>query len=202
MQMNGHNNNTNFMPFGEDAQTSGSKFLLDCQALITTGWLDSVQGLRLIHPDKALGMRHKKILEAVFHRRRRVVVKIADVEEDLSVEWNTYEALSKAGVARANILTYFCYFRCADNLPQICQGIGDSMQVLVMEHVDGRCVAELPASGGARVAGRAHGMRLCARRHASRQRDRPSHPPDAHRLQTRCGKHSRHLRPSRQAHGL
>jgi hypothetical protein len=147
---------TTFLPYGENSRASGSKFAVDCQDLIsadsptTAGWLDSVKGLQLIDQHKALGVGHKKILEAIFHRRRKVVVKIADAVEDLSTEWKAYAALHRANVARANIVSYLCYFRCADSLPRVlnatidphnanlCQGVDDSMQVLVMEHVDGR----------------------------------------------------------------
>jgi hypothetical protein len=113
----------------------------------TDGWLDSITQLKSIDRSKALEMSHKLILEGTLQKKRKVVVKIADVEEDLEHEWSCSRKL--ADPRNVNFLKYFCFFRCNDRLPRIiekaidgrvgigiCQGKGDSMQVLLMEHVE------------------------------------------------------------------
>ena len=86
-----------FLQPGEDAETTGAKFVLDCNGM--------------------------------------VVVKIAP--EDLQKEWDMYNLLKSLDIP--DLTTYFCYFRCADSITRLvqpfCEGMGDTMQVLVMEHV-------------------------------------------------------------------
>lgn len=145
----------------DDSRSSGSKFVVDCSHLITddmrttAGWLDNIAQLQTIDRSKSLGMSHKKILEGLLRGRTRVVVKIADTAEDLEREWRSYSAVIARCKHTVNFVHYFCYFRCNDSLPRVveqalgnpagiglcqgCQGAkGDAMQVLVMEHVDGR----------------------------------------------------------------
>lgn len=142
---------------GDDWRSSGSKFVVDCSSLITNserttaGWIDDVTQLRTIDRSKSLGMSHKKILVGMLRRRTRVVVKVADTNEDLEREWQAYSAVMDRCKNSCNFVHYFCYFRCNDRLPRIvelaignpsagiglCDGPGDAMQVLVMEHVDG-----------------------------------------------------------------
>lgn len=85
-------------------------------------------------------MPHKKILQAILQSRARVVVKIADVHEDLKPEWDAYVALKQHRLADHSV-EYLCYFRCKDDIarfvsaqPSVCRGEGDTMQVLVMEY--------------------------------------------------------------------
>ena len=132
----------------DESNTSGSKFVVDCATLInTTGttddWLDKITRLQSIDRSKAIGMSHKKLLEGLLGKRRtRVVIKIADVEEDLENEWLCSLSVSPHNL---NFLRYLCFFRCDDSLPRVveealngrCRGRGQSMQVLVMEHVEG-----------------------------------------------------------------
>lgn len=136
---------TVFLPQSEDSNTSGSKFAVDCQALIsestptTFTWLKEIQGLQIIPTSKSLGMNHKKILQGVLGSKTRVVVKIADSEEDLGVEWSVYESIKSHG--SRNLIKYYCFFRCADDIAkyvELCAGPGSSMHVLVMEYVDAK----------------------------------------------------------------
>jgi len=134
-----------FLEYSEDTSMSGSKFVWECKTITedaktTAGWLDTVTALQIIDKNKALNMSGKKILEGLLHQRAKVVVKIADKTEDIQKEWDVYQGLTKAKVP--GILKYFCYFTCADSLknymidqPQLCNGPGDSMKVLVMEYV-------------------------------------------------------------------
>lgn len=133
-----------FMPYSDDTNTSGSKFLLDCQDITnsnptTDGWLENISFLSII-PSHAANRSHKKILEGIFHKTRHVVVKIADIEEDIAKEWDTYNILKNARLP--GMLTYYCFFRCNDDIIKykrqqlsLCQGTGDALQVLVMEYV-------------------------------------------------------------------
>ena len=148
-----------FLQHGEDAQTTGAKFVISCQSLITKddpstkGWLDSVDALKAINRVKSVTMPHKLILEGILGRRKKVVIKVADAEEDLSNEWNIYKMLhesTKQGISRRNLVQSLCFFTCNDSLKRIvstlghdnhggiCQGPGSAVQVLVMEYIDGR----------------------------------------------------------------
>ena len=140
---------TEFLQHSDDSNTSGSKFVVDCGSLIsetnptTFAWLNQIEGLQLIPASKALGMTHKKLLEGVLHDRSKVVVKIADSEEYLGIEWEIFNTLKSLGTR--NVINYYCYFRCSDSIARyveqsmptnnLCQGPGSTMQVLVMEYV-------------------------------------------------------------------
>ena len=145
------------MQHGDDAQTTGAKFKIHCQAFIsednpsTRGWLDSVDALKTIDRVKSVMMPHKLILEGIFRRRKKVVIKVADAEEDIGKEWDVYEKLynTKRGISKRNLVQSLCFFTCNDGLKRIvstlghhaddgiCRGPGSAIQVLVMEHVDG-----------------------------------------------------------------
>ena len=155
-----------------DSHSSGSKFVVDFSALAketataqetcdpitsgqptTEGWLYGLTRLQSIDRCKSLGMNRKKLLEGIF-KRRKVVVKVAEVPEDLKREWTTYAMLRDSLASTANILEYICYFTCEDSVADVvkhkvvgesdaagghlCDGDGSKMQVLVMEHVDGK----------------------------------------------------------------
>jgi serine/threonine protein kinase len=86
-------------------------------------------------------MNNKKILEGLFCNKKKVVVKVADATETLHNEWLAYQSLASKKVN--GILKYHCFFTCNDNIsrfltdqPSVCNGPGDSAQVLVMEYVD------------------------------------------------------------------
>jgi serine/threonine protein kinase len=83
--------------------------------------------------------------------RTKVVIKIADTTDDLGVEWRAYEALTnigRDGMPPVNFLRYHGYFKCNDDLARVVErsldkkddvggdGVGDTMQVLVMDYVD------------------------------------------------------------------
>ena len=144
---------------GEDSNSTGMKVRVNCADLVTRenpstkGWLDSVRRLMLISPTKATGMPHEKILEGVLRNRGPVVIKVADSVEDLQTEMVTYNTLREHGVT--GIVEYICFFTCSDSLAAVvsnlpvaddlpvpgqglCDGPGTTMQVLVMEHVDGK----------------------------------------------------------------
>lgn len=133
-----------FLPYSNDTCTSGSKFILDCQEITdehptTDGWLDNLSFLSII-PSHAANKSHKKILEGILHKTKHVVIKIADTEEDIAKEWHTYTLLKQEKLP--GILTYYCFFRCNDDIIKykreqlsLCQGTGDTLQVLVMEYV-------------------------------------------------------------------
>ena len=147
-----------FLESSEYAESSGAKFVVDGSFLLdsdpsTKGWLAGVRALQLIDPGKSLGMPNKKILEGFLKdrsadpdSRKRVVLKVADDSgnADLKVEWATYQTLAANGVP--GIAEYLGFFTCKDTLTRvlekgmndegICEGAGESLQVLVMEHVD------------------------------------------------------------------
>ena len=86
-----------FLPFSEDTNTSGSKFLLSCKEITdndktTKGWLDNVSGLSIIPKQKTIDMPNKNLLEAILNKNIKVVVKVANVEEDIETEWKTFES--------------------------------------------------------------------------------------------------------------
>ena len=130
----------------DDTASSGSKFVLNCNDITTShptsaGWLDHVSALRIIPKHKALAMPDKKILEALFHNRKRVVVKVANDTQTLNTEWEVYQHL--ASLKLKGILKYHCYFTCNDTLTRIitdqttvCNGPGTNTQVLVMDYID------------------------------------------------------------------
>jgi hypothetical protein len=134
-----------FLQYGEDPKTTGAKFLWDCKTIdvsnsTTKDWLENVSALKTISKTKAIGMGHKKLLEALFHKRSKVVVKVADSTESLDTEWKSFEILKANKLP--GFLEYFCYFRCNDTivrfakeLPHLCEGPGESLQVLTMEYV-------------------------------------------------------------------
>lgn len=142
-----------FLPFVNDSGSSGSKFVINCNSInrespTTKEWLDTLGALQIIDKTKALKMSDKKILEGLFHKKTRVVVKIAASTENLEIEWTTYSTLQKHKIG--GIVKYFCYFTCADSLkkyaadvlhPSLCEGPatnGETLQVLVMEHINSR----------------------------------------------------------------
>ena len=133
-----------YMEQNDESNTSGSKFVVDCSTLIekdgtTSAWLDNITRLMTISPSKATGMSPQGVLG----RRKKVVIKITDAEEDIENEWTCSLNLR----THANFLRYFCFFRCNDVEEALVgqAGIGlcrgkegpPSMQVLVMEHVEG-----------------------------------------------------------------
>lgn len=136
-----------FLEYNEESSMSGSKFVWECgkithDAKTTAGWLESVTALQTIDKHKALQMSGKKILEAIFNKRAKVVVKIANHTEDIEKEWTTYQGLLAAQIP--GILKYLCFFTCNDaitnyltNRAHMCDGPGESMRVLVMEYVPG-----------------------------------------------------------------
>lgn len=137
-----------FLPYSEDSNTSGSKFVLSCKDITndektTKSWLKNISALSIIPKYKAIDIPNKKLLEGILHQNNKVVVKIANVEEDIEKEWDVYTALKN--VKAPGILQYYCFFRCNDdimkynkNQPSLCDGTGDSLQVLVMEYVNGK----------------------------------------------------------------
>lgn len=138
----------------EDSHSSGAKFVVDCDAITnshptTAGWLVSVTALKIIPRHKAVDMNNKKILEAMFHNQKRVVVKVADATEALHNEWAAYQSLSSKKIN--GILKYHCFFTCNDNInrfltdqPSVCNGPGDSTQVLIMEYVNAPSMKHYP----------------------------------------------------------
>jgi serine/threonine protein kinase len=136
------------LQYGEYSNSSGSKYVITCGEITnenktTNGWLEDIQGLQIIDQFKALQMSHKKILEGILQKRARVVIKIADNSEDIEIEWKIYRVLEQFQIP--GILKYFCFFRCSDQIsrflqPQkdICQGVGNSIQVLVMEYINNK----------------------------------------------------------------
>lgn len=144
-------NLSHLVPGDSPSRSSGAKFVIDGSFLgtymNTSSWLKEVRALDLIAEEKSLRMSHKKILQGVLSRQdKKVVVKIADNSEDLKTEWDAYEALSKCDPPVPGFMDYFGFFRCKDTLARairdgigdngLCEGVGDTMQVLVMEHVD------------------------------------------------------------------
>jgi len=91
-------------------------------------------------------MSHKKILEGILEKRHSVVVKIADTSENIKIEYDTYEKLSKAKVH--GIVHYYCYFECKDDIkkigdaPNVCTGPGSTLRILVMEYVRNKSLQE------------------------------------------------------------
>ena len=138
----------NFLEYSENTNTSGSKFVLSCKEIsenssTTKDWLENISALSIIPEHKSTGMSHKKILEAILEKKSKVVVKVADTQEDIEVEWRVYECLHKSKIP--GILRYICFFRCDDNLlkysekqPMMCNGVGNNLQVLVMEYINNK----------------------------------------------------------------
>lgn len=137
---------------GDNSQTSGAKFVIDGSFLddylrATSTWLKEVRALDLIDPVKSLRMPHKKILQGILskQRDRKVVVKISDTQENLEnpLEWQAYNIIAVNKVP--GFVEYLGFFKCNDQLARVisdgldnkgmCDGAGDSMQVLVMEYV-------------------------------------------------------------------
>lgn len=137
-----------YIEYSEDSQSTGSKFIWNCKEInqdnpSTIEWLNNIQALQIIDKIKAIHMPHKKILEGIFNKYNKVVIKIADTTEDLQKEWQIYERLSQDNIY--GIVRYFCYFQCADNIqkyiknqPHLCEGIGNTLQILVMEYINGK----------------------------------------------------------------
>jgi serine/threonine protein kinase len=131
----------------EDTGSSGAKFVVKCGDITpetpnSSGWLESVSALQIIPKEKALHMSDKKILQGIINKRNLVVVKVANNTETLYKEWNAYQDLTSHNIP--GILQYYCYFTCNDDITRfltdpssntVCNGPGDSMQVLVMEYV-------------------------------------------------------------------
>lgn len=123
---------------GDDATGVGVKIVVEYRD-ITRDWLNSISGLDLISKT----MEHKKLLQGIFDRRTKVVLKIADNTEDIEKEWNIYKKLDEIKIP--NKIKYHCFFRCADTIskyvrPQesVCEGKGESLQVLVMEYLNSK----------------------------------------------------------------
>ena len=140
-----------FLAEGDESRSSGAKFVVDGSFLTssnptTASWLQGVTALQLIDEGKSVRMNHKKLLEGVLvEGGSKVVIKIADSQEDIEHEWNTFrDVVHKHRLP--GFAQYMGFFRCNDALPRVlesgmgnkglCDGSGDSMQVLVMEHVD------------------------------------------------------------------
>ena len=94
-------------------------------------------------------MSHKKLLEGILDKHSNVVVKIADIAEDIKIEYETYVKLSATKVS--GIVQYHCYFECNDDIhrfladaPHICKGTGSTMRVLVMEYIKNKSFQEHP----------------------------------------------------------
>jgi serine/threonine protein kinase len=121
-----------FLEYHDDARTSGSKFVMDCnETPITKVWLDSMTVLKSL-------------------KNKKVVIKVADVKEDLSHEWDIFVKLKKYRIP--GILENYCYFRCNDDIkrfiegedayPSLCNGRGNSMQVLIMKYIPDKSMKE------------------------------------------------------------
>lgn len=130
-----------------DTNSSGAKFVLDCKEITeehptTQGWLEHVKLLEIIDKNKAGNMSNKKILQGILNKHSKVVIKVADTQNDLKIEWDTYKKLKEHLIP--GIVKYYCYFTCNDELRKyneinkevyLCQGPGTQIQVLVMEYV-------------------------------------------------------------------
>lgn len=136
---------------GNSSRSSGAKFVVDASFLDnyinTSSWLKQVRALDLLDVDKSLKMSHKKILEGILAKTGdKVVVKIADPLEDLKVEWDVYNTIAKCEPSIKGFINYFGFFTCKDTLARaiqdglgddgLCEGAGDTMQVLDMEYVN------------------------------------------------------------------
>jgi thiamine kinase-like enzyme len=137
-----------FLEYHDDAKTSGSKFVADCKEITdanptTKEWLNSITELKSISIEKSLKMTNKKILEGLLNKKKKVVIKIANVREDISHEWEIFLKLKKYRIP--GILEHYCYFRCNDDIkrfvegldetPSLCNGKGDAIQVLIMKYI-------------------------------------------------------------------
>lgn len=129
----------------DEASGSGVKIIIKCNEITdehptTKDWLNSIEGLDLINSTKAIKMPNKKILQGIINKKHKVVLKIANSSEDLEKEWEIYKELHNNKIP--NLTKYFCYFKCADIIEKyvnpsnsICNGKGETMQVLVMEYL-------------------------------------------------------------------
>ena len=143
------------MDKASDNVVSTSKILINCSERITDqnpttdGWLDGISYLKTIPFTKA-SMSHKKILEGILNKSRSVVVKVSDNTENLLKEYDTYLQLRDKKVN--GIVHYYCYFECEDSLGTVaetlrngktlCQGVGSTLRVLVMEYIPNKSMAQ------------------------------------------------------------
>ena len=138
------------LDYSSDTESSGSKFIMNCGSITsesptTEGWLDNVKGLKTIASNKSLGIPHKKILEAILHQHKKVVVKISDHSETIEKEWEVFQKLKEQSPGLTGIVKYHCYFMCNDSVvdfkpsmptkSSICHGPGSTLKVLVMEYI-------------------------------------------------------------------
>lgn len=134
-----------------DGHKSTSKYIfnggcIDCENKITFNdpttkeWLYNLKLLN-IPGNKNPNMTNKKILEGILLDKAKedVVVKIANENDDIKIEFDTYKKLFQNKIP--NILDYYCYFECNDNLKStpndgsLCIGKGNKLKVLIMKFV-------------------------------------------------------------------
>lgn len=134
-----------------DGHKSTSKYIfkggcIDCESKITIEqpttkeWLYNLKLLN-IPGNKNANMTNKKILEGILLDKKNedVVVKISNENDNIKIEFDTYKKLYQNKIP--NILDYYCYFECNDNLQStpndgnLCVGKGNKLRVLVMKFI-------------------------------------------------------------------
>lgn len=132
----------------QDSHTkTKQKHLIDCQNKLkitktTEGWLDNIEYIDTVGKEKS-NMTHKKILQGILDKNKRIVVKISDKTEDIKKEYQVFTILHNNKIQ--GILHYYCYFECNGNINNflpLCKGDGDNTRILLMEYIKNKNMAE------------------------------------------------------------